>query len=930
MNSIFIGLVIASGIIMLSAYAVSSIGDISSASTDSNQIDIKKMSENLDAKIDDDKIHVKNNGKHDLHIAMFRFYDSDGDETHRRITYDSRDKMFGLDVSIAEHTSLDDSDFNVKSHTTKTYDLSDLDLPSVEGLSGEIITNHGRAFPIEFIETSQTDSVVDDGSETNNDSTATGSAVLDGMSVKLSIDTTTNEGRVFFGNDVTGQQTALRPYVGIPGDTAWVGLVKDSDVSTEMTIPRFNSAFSYSSGSLTETPIVKPNILGYSAFVHERFFNYKYEWRNGTWGYAGVTSDDGIRISSSNDDYLFNTNQMRGVDSVITGTLDGAIPGDHSGSKLIIFQGRSVDLTDSSEIMRRNCDRYNTFTNIKCTSVVVGDASGYYLHWGFPDYFMGKSDLTLKGTSVEQKPLGWRNSMISVHTKSYEADTDFYVHNGSRLRMDIKLDDEINPRYIENSISVEGTARGDWYHVQKIKIDSSKKHYYNMGLEEIRFYSKNPAVELFRFDTAQFERPYTWPSDTYLYFETRADGDYSVRAVANDPLSDPYLKITGLPANTLYEVSKSEMVAATGITSATGEIFLTTSQLNLGESTSVTGTLTLYPDSITHRGTYGTLMIDILNDQNQLITFGDDLVYVPSAFMILKFPTSVTITNLNLDGIAINYLNRTYSPGDVMYIPAIPSAKKINMTVNGTPVSIDISKMSGSSVTRAIPAKSMTSSDYSISTSAATSSDVSSMVHFIAPRTGQVAISVTGGVSAESEFSINARYVGPMRTFSQCSISGTSDTSYSCRMSTVPIDSNAMMGLDELTKVYRDNLIDSVRDGNIYRLTVYADIFRNGVLNDAPIKIHEVDSRMVRASPSSVVIDVPFAIGHTIHLTYPKDIITSTITTDVDVGDYVEVQVRANLEVKGVPAPVSGASDFHSYAKSTTSFHGGTITVNMN
>ena len=151
MNQILVATIIAVSIIGTGAYAASQVSEMSAASSMSSDIDIEKKSENMNVFFNG-SINIINTGKNPSEIAMFRFYNSSGIEVHRVMIPDGTGRTFGAHSQVVGDNTLTSVDAHLPRHTTQSFSLDDMGIDSLEGITGELVTQRGRTFPISFDE----------------------------------------------------------------------------------------------------------------------------------------------------------------------------------------------------------------------------------------------------------------------------------------------------------------------------------------------------------------------------------------------------------------------------------------------------------------------------------------------------------------------------------------------------------------------------------------------------------------------------------------------------------------------------------------------------------------------------------------------------------------------------------------------------------
>jgi len=172
--------------------------------------------------------------------------------------------------------------------------------------------------------------------------------------------------------------------------------------------------------------------------------------------------------------------------------------------------------------------------------------------------------------------------------------------------------------------------------------------------------------------------------------------------------------VDSLPVDIAYDITKSGITGVVGKTSSTGEISLLYNDVDFGVSSSLGGILTIYPDSTSYMvdssedssDDFGVGMVDVYNEHSIVLSIdGDDLLYIPQNYVYWVFSVGVEVTNLSVDEIHLDYLNKDYALNEALYIPVIPSANTIYATINGTGVEIlmrDVSYTAQTSSNRVI------------------------------------------------------------------------------------------------------------------------------------------------------------------------------------------------------------------------------------
>ena len=613
------GILVASGIILVSAIGVSSISDVSSASTQSNDIDIKKKSESMDAFFDGDTINVKNTGKYGLEISMFRFYDAIGVEVHRTIIPDSGGRIFGVALPIVHDTILTLTDVYLPSQVPKSYTTTDIGINSFDELSGEIVTKRGRVFPIvlENINNSDPGSPQDPDKET-------ALAMINGMGIQSRIIQKENDGRITHGTGMEGADDSIKPYLQVAATTDFAATILDSETELSYFIPEFWHEYNYDGSTLIDITVVPPNILGY-----------------------------------------FQTRDLVGSNVV---SINNGIKVVGNGKTVIALN----DYADQPVILRG--DTGAGLAKIITTSIDLMNA----------EYTSGLGYLTHSGSNPGTNGISIVSGIDATQTGKYDFS---YIVPSSRHQHHCKCSLHIHPAYTAYETDATSTL---------VKIDSGDHaivtgHTNTESISAFRLFDTLPSYEKTIMSGA-FEQTFTFPSDvSYLYVEPNG-GKMTIKAESNTTII-PFVKINNLPANTPYQISKDGLIIITGMTSSTGIIIVDSIE---NAPATVGGILKIFPDSLSYRGAFSTVVFDNLNNKVIHINTAEDKTYVVYAYVNIPVTGSINVTNLNLDGtLFLSYLDMSYEFNDAIKVPVIPRYSTINLTINGVDTQLNYADILG-------------------------------------------------------------------------------------------------------------------------------------------------------------------------------------------------------------------------------------------
>ena len=429
--------------------------------------------------------------------------------------------------------------------------------------------------------------------------------------------------------------------------------------------------------------------------------------------------------------------------------------------------------------------------------------------------------------------------------------------------------------------------------------------------------------------TENFEILDLIPNDSYLIV-TLNGGDVIIKGKNFDLDSNVFFKVTGLLPDIAYDVSKNGIVGIVGKTSSDGVISLLYDDIDFGISTSPGGILKLYPDSTKYLGNLGIGLIDMYNKNSVSLSLGEDFVYIPQNFVRWVFPVPVEITDLRIDEIHLDYLNKNYTKNEALIIPVIPSADTIYATINGTDTEILMMDVNVRTQTKIVPEKSSTTSDYSNSGTASTSSNISTSTFLTATHDGTVIANIDLKVGGSADFSMSSGYSGEFVDVMNCKIVySTERLNKSCRTVSIPTNPNSITNIQSLTSAHKDQLVTALNNGQVSQITVEVDIIKNmKPFGDDPIVIYTSNS--AQASLTSTFSEAKYGAHNHVYIKYPLTSITENIEVPVSVGDMIEFVIRVNLDAAGAPVPTSDDDGrYSSYVKATTEFGGGVITVDM-
>ena len=450
------------------------------------------------------------------------------------------------------------------------------------------------------------------------------------------------------------------------------------------------------------------------------------------------------------------------------------------------------------------------------------------------------------------------------------------------------------------------------------------------SISNFRIWDTLPATEQFSVSGGIYETNHLFPVEQSYLFVKPNGGTVTVKGETS--VNIPLVDITGLPANIPYEISKEGYVGISGVTSATGTIMLTESDVNFAAFQTPGGLLHLYPDSLSHRGPYVTLVLDNINKKIFHTNTGVDQIYTPAAYVKLPIPLDVELDNIKVGSVTMNFLAGNYTAGDEVYVPILPEMKTLDITLNGINAVINIEDLTNTAQTKLVSSSTKSDTVYSEKTAIA-DLEISTTTNAIAiaSHTGTMNARIDMTVSGNAEFTVNSDYTNAYtQPFTQCQAAMAAyGGNNGCVQHGHPVDSQILAAL-EASQAAFDGAVAGHKEALRAALTAHgpltvtASIFKNGEYVDKVIVHRDFTPNMVPSGTIGLV-----SVQNVI-LTYGQTSGGVTITLDVESGDYVEFIISASIVASGIPAPVtSGNAIVAGYAKGTVNIHSGSVTASM-
>ena len=234
-------------------------------------------------------------------------------------------------------------------------------------------------------------------------------------------------------------------------------------------------------------------------------------------------------------------------------------------------------------------------------------------------------------------------------------------------------------------------------------------HVYHTPSEIHRIYSEAPWNEIKHYPNSfQTTESFTIPENAYIIVDLGVAPENSLNEVkikVSSSSNNPYLlEILDSKPNMPYQIVKEGHTLFTGLTDANGRINIENNDENLdGITENRGGVLLIYPDSLGYRGSFSTVVMDRLNMNTLHLDTQEDKIYVVHAYATIPATGDITVDNLRLvqssdrtiPALEIEYLNRNYSDGELIYVPVIPGYNTILLDINELETSLMFSSILG-------------------------------------------------------------------------------------------------------------------------------------------------------------------------------------------------------------------------------------------
>jgi len=576
----------------------------------------------------------------------------------------------------------------------------------VSGYSFVGVTDNGVEFPILPINSDVSNSTGTGDSDTN------GTATINGMGINSVIVQEEYDGRLVVGNGVIGEDVSLIPYLPVDGTTEFVALVESSDMEIIYQIPVLGEEYELKGNNLYKTN--SPNQIIYS----------------------NSTTEFGANTISTNDDHIIVTGD--GVTILEIGEslygeemyLDGDISEPLGSIKIVTS---NYDLIDKLEYLYEfsafvledhgynigelDCDYLGssnfengdytwvlTYSNVIWT-ITTSTNSHDHTHLcsaGIPISSTSNVYVELVNEVEQETGSTWCDNVYPNGSCHYEYSNEF-----TQERTISSTNNEL-PAVFSMELFTTINADGN---IMLDEIEFGKKYLYCYSCTGITNYTPEHtevSISEYVYDTGvdyytseeftgEFNTNVTFPNEKFYLMVYPDGGTISIRGTGIEE-TGTNLKITNLPANIPYQIEKDSEVIGSGVTSSAGAIDIEKLNVEEGEET-LGGYLHLFPDSLTYRGEFSTVILDNLNGESIHVDSDNDLVYVVHAYAMIPTVGDVAVSDLYLSNdsetLSLDYLNKNYTNSENILVPIIPNYKVINFMVDDISISLSYSSILG-------------------------------------------------------------------------------------------------------------------------------------------------------------------------------------------------------------------------------------------
>lgn len=739
-----------------------------------------------------------------------------------------------------------------------------------------IVTDNGNVFPIA------------NTSSSSATGTGNGNGNGTGNGVVAQIVTTNPKGLVIAGIDsATGNSSSLRPYNKVNTGTFAAGF-QTTDSVQKMYIPQINAPYAYSNGVLQSSSTQLPNILSPSTTTIL------------SGSPSSTTSSSGIGISGP-------------------GTLG-----------ILLNSGLGSTVVTGSGITGGGSAFFGTLIDPTMPPIAYdGGTHGYTV-------LSSSSGETVSGGYTVTIPV---NKYVSSINNAY-AQYNWYYSN--RVYCGYQVSCGGNQYYYPidtgpATATINGYQSGNYYYVTSLSYTTTDTYAANyFPYRSYPYYTGSnyyPYFTLFDkspFDSSTKTPTYTSdfqsqvnfnPSYQYWLIVKPTSGGTTISATNYDPSTQMFLQATNLPSNVPFQILQNGVVGVQGVTSSSGTISLSASQIAAGGQSSISGELDIYPNSPAYIGTIGTAVYDTVNNQMFNMPAASQQIYTSFAYVQIPMAAKTNIQNVVANTtslISIPYLSNTYNAGSSMMVPIIPGLKSISFSLNGIQTVLKMSSITSNLGISIVTSGTNSNSGYDTNgVPLQISADTGGEASAIAPKDGTMYALVNAQVSADTAYTTGATY-NYQQTATQYIYEVYNPSIGWYVKAPCPQDQFQASGCT-------DHLSYASSSAHAGPLDVYVDIYVNGVFSGSQI-IYYNPNPIIQQTSS--VNSWSFSGSNAMAMHYPTSQASGIVQIPVHAGDLVEFYMRAHVDAYG--DPVSVPTGYYGIFITTNQVCTASATINLN
>ena len=525
--------------------------------------------------------------------------------------------------------------------------------------------------------------------------------------------------------DGIGTEVSLKPYLDVASDNDFAALIKKSDTQTTIPIPKFFEKYEYD-GDGTLLPIITefPNNLGYTI---EKILYDRFHWVDDHSEDVEVTiTNNGITVSGEGEvivrlnDYAGQkmwlssdgsykevkilTSEHDLTEEPRNGVLDGheGVWNKDHGSKGVRYMLHYSNgdfgaipieiLAGKNEVVRWNGNGLRGVQSFvvqyEGDAILDSNGSTCYRLPGIENT-EGRLMGVVEGKLFEDGERCRYGQHFELSTKLVKEDkgTHYIITNDDLTLPPIDVNDNPYGIDVAKVTSSSGDSESDPFYVIADDVPPGKT--LKQGTHGTPI---NEGV--------------VFPSDdTYLYVNNWGDPvtikGVSVGLDVTENPEPPWLDnddillyVINAPPNIPYQIIRDSVPIVSGMSSPDGIIIV-------GGFDKVEpvggGTLILYPDSLAERAQpWHTLVFDDKNRKTLHPDSDESIIYTPHAYAKIYVTGDVTVTDFSLDGtLPLPYLNKEYIGGNEIHIPIVPEHHTIHLKINGMATTLPFKAIQG-------------------------------------------------------------------------------------------------------------------------------------------------------------------------------------------------------------------------------------------